>query len=92
LANERVDLKEKLGEWLPETGQWRICWRGSEDGWEASKFHKQCNEKIATLVIIKVVKDAKNLIFGGYSTKSWARGKFEFIIIGCSPISNVLQL
>jgi hypothetical protein len=81
LANEPVDFKEKLNEWLPETGQWRICWRGSKHGWEASKFHNQCNEKIPTLVIIKVVKNDINFIFGGYSTETWAGGKFEFIMV-----------
>jgi hypothetical protein len=76
-----VHFREKLNEWLPETGQWRICWRGTKHGWEASKFHNQCNRKIPTLVIIKVVKNAKNVIFGGYSTRKWAEGKFEFIIV-----------
>jgi hypothetical protein len=41
----------------------------------------KCDGKIPTLVIIKVVKDAKNLIFGGYSTGTWAGSKFQLIIV-----------
>jgi hypothetical protein len=83
LANEYVQLKEKLTEWLPapEGRQWRICWRGTEHGWGAKTFHNKCDGKIPTLVIIKVVKDAKNLIFGGYSTETWAGSKFQLIIV-----------
>ena len=71
-----------LGEWLPKTGTWTACWRATRDGWAASTFHSNCYGKVPTLVIVKVVKDSKNLIFGGYSTAKWAgRSKFEFMII-----------
>ena len=86
MANESVELREKLIEWLPRTGKWRICWRATEHGWGASTFHNKCDGKIPTLVIVKVVKDAKNLIFGGYSTETWAGSKFELIIVVYSCI------
>jgi hypothetical protein len=83
LTNETVEFKEKLMEWLPEGGKWRICWRGTEHGWGGSTFHSKCDGKTPTLVIIKVVKDPKNLIFGGYSTETWAvwKSKFQLIIV-----------
>ncbi|CAB4003661.1 Hypothetical predicted protein, partial [Paramuricea clavata] len=72
LANEPVELDNKLAEWLPGTGTWRICWRGTEHGWAAPTFHEKCNEKKPSLVIVKVVTGGKNLIFGGYCTETWA--------------------
>ena len=85
LADETVELDIKLREWLPGTGTgtgiWNICWRGTEHGWAASTFHENCNDKNTTLVIIKVVKGGKSLIFGGYCTEIWGGSKFECIIV-----------
>jgi hypothetical protein len=80
LANEPIELDNKLAEWLPGTGKWRICWRGTEHGWAASTFHEKCNEKKTSLVIVKVVTGFKSLIFGGYCTKTWRGSKFECIV------------
>ena len=81
LANEPIELDNKLAEWLPRTGKWRICWRGTEHGWAASTFHEKCNEKKTSLVIVKVVTGGKSLIFGGYCTETWGGSKFECIVI-----------
>ena len=82
LSNEPSDFTKLLGEWLPKTGSWTACWRATRDGWAASTFHSNCDGKVPTLVIVKVVKDSKNLIFGGYCTVTWAgNGKFELMII-----------
>ena len=67
-----------LGEWLPKTGNWTACWRATRDGWTGSTFHSNCDGKVPTLVIVKVVKDSKNLIFGGCSTVTWAGRKLKF--------------
>ena len=77
-----LNFTKTLGEWLPETGNWTACWRATRDSWAALTFHSNCDGKIPTLVIVKVVKDSKNLIFGGYCTVTWAGdGKFECMII-----------
>ena len=82
LSSESSDFTKILGEWLPKTGNWTACWRATRDGSEGSTFHSRCDGKIPTLVIVKVVKNSKNLIFGGYCTATWAGdGKFEFTII-----------
>ncbi|CAB4012232.1 Hypothetical predicted protein, partial [Paramuricea clavata] len=73
LAIERIELHNKLEEWLPRQGYWRICWRGSEHGWATSTFHRKCDGKIPTLTIVQVVKNNTNLVFGGYATRSWGR-------------------
>ena len=76
-----LNFTKILGEWLPETGTWTACWRATRDGLAISTFHSNCDGRIPTLVIVKVVKDSKNLIFGGYCTVTWAGCKFEFMII-----------
>jgi hypothetical protein len=81
LANEPIELDNKLAEWLPGTGKWRICWRGIEHSWAASTFHEKCDEKKTSLVIVKVVTGGKSLIFGGYCTETWGGSKFECIVI-----------
>ena len=81
MANEYVQLTEKLIEWLPRTGKWRICWRATEHGWKASTFHQKCYGKKPSLLIVKVVKNTRNLIFGGYSTEKFDGSKFELIIV-----------
>ena len=62
----------KLTEWLEPVMQsshlWRLCWRASRDGWAASKFHSNCDNKGPTVVMVKVDK----YIFGGYTSVSWS--------------------
>ena len=44
------------------------CWRAKTDGWAASTFHSNCDEKGPTVTIIKV----GSYIFGGYTDLSWS--------------------
>ena len=60
-----------LDSWLPKTGRWSPCWRATRDGWQASIFHRNCDGIKPTLTLVKVVKNGKNLIFGGYATQTW---------------------
>ena len=76
-----LNFTKILREWLQKKGNWTACWRATRDGWAVSTFHSNCDGKVPTLVIVKVVKDSKNLIFGGYCTVTWAGSKFEFMII-----------
>ena len=73
LSSEQLDFTTKLGEWLPQAGNWSVCWRATRDGWAGKTFHARCDGKVPTLTIVKVVKDKKNLIFGGFATETWAR-------------------
>ena len=45
-----------------------LLYRGSRDGFGAADFHAKCNEKGATVMI---VKSTEGCIFGGYSDQSW---------------------
>eukprot|EP00826_Nyctotherus_ovalis_P037065 TRINITY_DN3354_c0_g3_i4.p1 TRINITY_DN3354_c0_g3~~TRINITY_DN3354_c0_g3_i4.p1 ORF type:complete len:445 (+),score=43.29 TRINITY_DN3354_c0_g3_i4:100-1434(+) len=46
----------------------KLLWRGSVDGFEASTFHAKCDGKAPTLTVIQSKLD---LVFGGYTAKSW---------------------
>ena len=53
---------------LPNIKQFNLLFRASEHGFSAQKFHSLCDNKGATIVIIK----SKNgNVFGGYTSKSW---------------------
>ncbi len=46
-----------------------LLWRGTRDGFEASKFHSLCDDKANTLT---VVKTTTGCIFGGYTSVPWS--------------------
>lgn len=69
------DYKSYIIQWLKEPNQnykdlkdIKLLYRGSRDGFKAVDFHKKCNNKGETLVIIKSNED---YIFGGYTEINW---------------------
>ena len=73
-----MEFAKQLAEWLPMEGNWSVCWRATRDGMTGSAFHTRCDMKKPTLTVAKVVKNNKNLVFGGYTTESWAGSKTVF--------------
>ena len=65
LVSQQYD--SKLREWIGDY-KWNLLYRASEHGYTAESFHKCCDNKGPTLVIIK---SPKGWIFGGYTTQSW---------------------
>ena len=51
------------------------CWHAKEDGWAASTFHGNCDDKGPTVTIIQV----GSFIFGGYIDVSWESPLREYI-------------
>jgi len=47
---------------------WKLLYRASSDGFEASKFHENCDDIANTLTI---VKSTNNFIFGGFTSQTW---------------------
>jgi hypothetical protein len=45
-----------------------LLWRGTRDGFKASRFHDRCDGHINTLTLIR---DTKSNIFGGFTPLSW---------------------
>ena len=72
LSSEPLNFTKTLIDWTLQDGNWSVCWRATRDGWAGTTFHARCDGKVPTLTIVKVVKNAKKIIFGGFATKSWA--------------------
>jgi len=51
----------------------KLLWKATRDGFEADTFHQRCDDKGATL---SIVKSDKNKIFGGLATMSWKANRF----------------
>ena len=51
-----------------ESNPFTLLWKGSRDGFEASKFHSLCDGKPKTLTIVKTTSGC---IFGGYTSVPW---------------------
>ena len=61
----------KIDRWLSEDGvsvDFYILYRGLLDGWKGEYFHDKCNNKSAT---ITVIRSTGGFIFGGFTEKSW---------------------
>jgi hypothetical protein len=45
----------------------KLCYRASLHGWSGQDFHKLCDDKAGTVVLVKF----GNWIFGGYTDQTW---------------------
>ena len=45
-----------------------LLYRGSQDGWKTEDFHDKCDDKGAT---ITVIRSSDGFIFGGFADKPW---------------------
>ena len=67
ILKDEIAFAKQLQKWLGEKCKWNLCYRASRDGWSAQDFHRHCDNKGPTVVLIK----ANNCIFGGYTDKNW---------------------
>ena len=56
-----------LREWCGDY-KWKLLYRSSEHDYTGKSFHKYCDDKGPTLIVIK---SSGGWIFGGYTTQSW---------------------
>ena len=54
LKGEIAFIKQ-LQKWLGEKCKWNLCYRASRDGWSANDFHKHCDNKGSTVVLMKAL-------------------------------------
>ena len=82
LCND-ILYQEKIKQWLNKPNSKSnyknlenisLLYRGSRDGFKASDFHRLCDNKGETLVIIK---STDNYIFGGYTSINWESTKWN---------------
>jgi hypothetical protein len=57
-----------IPEIFAEFRKFSLLWRGSRDGFEATKFHRRCDGHPNTLTVIL---DTKGNIFGGFTPLKW---------------------
>ena len=57
--------------WLPSGASCTLIFRASNDGKTASDFHRCCDNRGPTLIVIQ----SGEFIFGGYTSKSWTSRK-----------------
>ena len=62
--------RSALQTWLPPNTTCSLLYRASTDGYTPKHFHRCCDNKGPTLVVIK----SGEYIFGGYTSKSWESG------------------
>ena len=64
--------------WLGNDKKWKLIYRASKYNYTAKSFHKYCDDKGPTLVLIE---SSEGWIFGGYTTQSWSGDSICYKII-----------
>lgn len=67
-SNQPTQLLQWLGEAGAASGQLQLVYRASVHGWSGSDFHSHCDNKGATVTIIKTTD---GYVFGGYTDVAW---------------------
>ena len=71
IVGENIDFHKHLNKWLkPVTGagsSWKKCYTASKDGWDSHDFHVGCDQRGATVTLVKVGIS----VFGGYTDREW---------------------
>jgi len=53
--------------------EWRLCYSGVRDGFDAATFHRLCNNRGASLTIARVgAGPSSGRVFGGYGAMPWS--------------------
>ena len=64
--NYQIELNRLFGN---NNQQWKLIYRGSRDGYTAKVFHQLCDNKGATMTVIRA---QNGCIFGGFTSISWS--------------------
>jgi len=60
---------KQLDTWIGGKGKWKLIYKASKDGFDATKFRSVCSNKGPT---ITVVQSSNGYIFGGYTPLPWS--------------------
>ncbi|KAK8810771.1 hypothetical protein WA158_007346 [Blastocystis sp. Blastoise] len=61
----------KVLEWTGMDNQWKLVYSGRFDGYKSKEFHRRCDNKGETILIVKCYSNKIPCIFGGYSQVGW---------------------
>ena len=85
LKNEG-NLQGRLQSFLNNrTSRLKLCYRASLHGWSSQQFHQRCDDKVNTVVLVKV----GNYIFGGYTDKTWQGKNFTKLFLMHFGLSTI---
>jgi len=73
LTNEND--KSMVISWLPSGSTFSLLFRASSNGHSPESFHRHCDNKGRTLVVVR----SNACIFGGFTTKPWTSREFVFV-------------
>jgi hypothetical protein len=68
------------------TKQFKLLWRGSRDGFEASDFHFHCDDHANT---VTVILDTDGNVFGGFTPVAWKSCSFRDGAMSGNPLDCV---
>ncbi|KAK8811452.1 hypothetical protein WA158_003186 [Blastocystis sp. Blastoise] len=69
---EKKCFETPLVNWLGKEKKWKLLYRASEHDYLLSEFHKYCDNKGETIVLVKHIGHNNHVnIFGGYTDQSW---------------------
>lgn len=71
IIKDKIHLSGVMS-WLPHGATCSLLFRASVDSYTVESFHRYCDNKGPTLVLIK----CREYIFGGYTSKSWHGGTY----------------
>jgi hypothetical protein len=67
ILNGDFHLARQLTEWLKDKLKgWKLCYRATDDGWNARDFHRKCDNAESTLTLVECGIN----IFGGFADQS----------------------
>lgn len=69
-ATHKQQLNEKIG----RSGDWKLLYRATRDGFDQSKFHELCDSKGPTVTVARV-SDSGRLV-GGFTSVAWGSEGF----------------
>ena len=85
LKNEGI-LQGRLQSFLNNrTSPLKLCYRASLHGWSSQQFHQRCDDKVNTVVLVKV----GNYIFGGYTDQTWQGKNFTKLFLMHFGLSTI---
>ena len=73
--------------WLPPNATCSLLFRASSDGKTPADFHRCCDNKGPTLVVIK----SGEYIFGGYTSQSWESCMCSIYILHFNILATVIR-
>ncbi|KAK8813394.1 hypothetical protein WA158_002986 [Blastocystis sp. Blastoise] len=59
-----------IHKWIPNK-EWKIIYKGTKNGFSPSSFHKCCDNRGETLIVLYSRNNNVDCVFGGYTSVSW---------------------